>query len=112
MHKEKPERPRIECDSCEKTFSRKDHLYRHKREKHNELLKENLSYVEDLDSLNVNRCVQCEKVFTRGSDLKQHMKQVHGDGNLKQEHKCTSCEKPFGWKKSLQKHVKSKHSHA
>ena len=112
IHKVKPERPRIECDSCEKTFSRKDHLYRHKREKHNELLKENLSYVEDLDSLNVNRCVQCEKVFTRGSDLKQHMKQVHGDGNLKQEHKCTSCEKPFGWKKSLQKHVKSKHSHA
>ena len=110
MHKEKTEKPRVECDSCGKTFSRKDHLYRHKREQHNELLKENLSYVEDLGTLNVCRCVQCEKVFTRGSDLKQHMKHIHGDGKLKQEHKCTSCEKTFGWKKSLDRHMKSKHS--
>ena len=101
---------KVECDSCGKTFARKDHLYRHKREQHNELRKENLSYVVDLKTLNANRCGKCENVFTRASDLKKHIKQVHEDS--KQKHKCTMCEKTFGWRKSLERHVKAIHSHA
>ena len=59
IHKEKTEKTKNECDSCGKTFSRKDHLYRHKLEQHNELRKENLSHVGDLETLNVNRCGKC-----------------------------------------------------
>ena len=101
-----------ECDSCGKSFSRRDHLYRHKREQHYELTKQNLAYVRDLDTLNANMCGKCKKLFKRASDLKLHLQMVHGDGKPNQEHKCIKCEKTFGWKKSLERHVKTAHSHA
>ena len=100
-----------ECDACGKTFSRKDHLYRHKREQHYQLTKENLSYVGDLRTLNVNKCEQCDKLFKRPSDLKRHLQMVHGVGGANQEqlHQCNKCEKTFGWKSSLERHIKTKH---
>ena len=112
IHKEKTDTTKNECDSCGKMFSRKDHLDRHKRDQHKELTRENLSYVGDLNNLNVNKCGKCEKVLTRASDLKLHLQMVHGDGRPKQEHACIKCEKTFGWKKSLERHVKTMHSDA
>ena len=112
IHKEKTDTTKNECDSCGKMFSRKDHLDRHKRDQHKELTRENLSYVGDLNNLNVNKCGKCEKVLTRASDLKLHLQMVHGDGRPKQEHACIKCEKTFGWKKSLERHVKTMHSGA
>jgi uncharacterized C2H2 Zn-finger protein len=111
-HKEKSDKAKNECDDCGKTFSRKDHLYRHKREQHYKLTKQNLSYVGNLNNLNVNRCDKCDKLFKRASDLKRHNKMVHGEGdaNPKQQHNCENCDKTFCWKSSLERHVKMMHT--
>ena len=51
----------LEQLACGKNFSRKDHLYRHKQDQHKELRKDNLKYVGDLYTLNVNRCAKVYK---------------------------------------------------
>ena len=78
---------------------------------HFPFFKENLSYVGDLRTFNVNNCEKCEKLFKRPSDLKRHHQMVYGGTNPEELHRCNYCEKTFGWKSYLKRPIKTNHSH-
>ena len=54
----------FECEECDQTFKRAEHLRRHMSHVH-----------QDKGSL---KCPSCEKGFGRPDNLKRHMKKFHG----------------------------------
>jgi len=71
------------CTVCDKRFTRKDNLNRHRRR-----------HTED----NWYSCTQCEKGFHSQSYLRRHMN-VHSS-----KYKCTECGKCFQHSDGLMKH--------
>ncbi|KXJ22829.1 Zinc finger and SCAN domain-containing protein 22 [Exaiptasia diaphana] len=86
-------RTRLECQTCGKTFSRKDNLKRHmkvhqKEQKH--------------------QCVRCGKKFSRRDYLVKHQK-VHEKHVVDREFKCNNCGQTFSSVGELRSHLKSAH---
>jgi len=72
-----------ECEVCQKTFNRKDHLTKHKIVHSNK--KEHV-------------CSECNKAFSRKDKMKRHLKNIHGIVEMKsppkkESHECEVCGK-------------------
>ena len=104
------------CDKCNKSFTKKDHLKTHIQSIH-----ENVRY----------NCDKCDKSFTHKSSLRTHIRSAHKNvqcdkcnknfsdiGNLKKHiqsvhenirYNCDKCNKSFSLKGTLTKHIQSVH---
>ena len=81
-----------ECDECEKKFTNKRNLRRHKREVHFGR-NVNVNYVEDLDDAEYTiQCEHCDLRFKRNFVLKRHVVSVHSASKTFQ---CIKCDKAF-----------------
>ena len=127
---------RLQCDVCEKYFTRADNLTRHFQEAHLEpsgnshyalqLVKpfkcdfcgSRYKRKENLDDHKASShskasselfiCSICLKTFTNVKNKKRHMNTVHR--HTSDNHKCLHCNKSFSRKYNLAKHVKLYHS--
>ncbi|KAK3705281.1 hypothetical protein QZH41_008170 [Actinostola sp. cb2023] len=88
-----PMRTRFQCETCRKTFARKDILKRH-RKIH--------------DKAPVHKCNICGKKFNRLDYLKKH-KKVHEKRAVEREFKCNTCGEVFRNAASLKAHINSVH---
>ena len=61
------------CDSCQKSFTRKDNLTQHIRKFH----KDNYDISQKTSNISNFHCSSCDKSFTRKDNLKTHMKKFH-----------------------------------
>ena len=96
-HSEKAKCSTLKCQICQKTFSCKSALRRHKRDTCNF---ENKVYVM--------KCDLCETTFVRTSDLVKHKKnRVNPDSSSKLV--CSICDKNACNRKLLMAHIKAKH---
>ena len=80
------------CRICDKTFSSKSYLRRHRITVHEEG--------------KIHRCDLCNKSFGEKGTLQKHEKTVH---DKIKSYKCDSCDRKFGQKAHLESHVKSVH---
>ncbi|KXJ27504.1 Zinc finger and SCAN domain-containing protein 22 [Exaiptasia diaphana] len=92
-------RSRLECQTCGKSFSRKDALKRHEKVHQKE---------------KNHQCGQCGKNFSRRDYLKKHQK-VHEKHKLhkhsvEREYKCLTCGQTFSSVGQFKSHQKSVHS--
>ena len=85
-----------ECDGCDKSFTREEHLKRHAK-----------IHTEEP----VHRCeVQgCDKAFTRKERLTRHYKVTHLGQEPDRPFWCNHCGKDFQRKEHLQRHEKNIH---
>ena len=81
------------CDSCGKTFSRKDSLKTHINSIHN--------------GQKDHKCDSCGKTFSRKDSLKTHINSIH---NGLKDHECNSCGKAFSSAGNLKTHINSVHN--
>ena len=96
-----------ECDKCDKKFTNKRNLMRHKKEVHFGR-NVNVNHVENLDDAKyIIKCEQCDLKFKRNSVLKRHVASIHCASKSFQ---CISCEKAFSRKDTLTRHMKSIHT--
>jgi hypothetical protein len=82
---------KLECNFCEKTFRRRDHLNKHVRGVHTT----ERNFV----------CPVCSKKYTSDGTLKQHVSNSHSQ-KLQQ---CNYCDKAFARKDHLMKHIQGVH---
>ena len=76
---------KIKCFSCDKTFSRMDHLKRH----------------EKIHGENPNfHCYLCDKSFKNKDSLRKHVKVIHQHMKFS----CTLCPKTFTSKENMAAH--------
>ena len=112
------------CYICGATYARKDHLYRHIEEKHEDpqeitceicgevfhredhVVRHNESFHKE-EMGKKHQCDLCGKKFKRKDHLFRHMSK-HGDDKLK--YKCTKHDKKYGRKDHLHSHIKQAHS--
>jgi len=82
------------CQTCNKQFKQKCHLYRHQR-KHS----------------GVKRffCIRCSRGFYQRSNLRAHSRTHSNDSSISHRYACTFCNRRFTRNSSLMKHV-AKHS--
>ena len=81
---------KIICYICQKSFTRKHGLSRHKRTVHDKQLKQ---------------CNHCHKVYSRNNILLKHIETEHG--GFKRPSACRSCGSSFETKEELKNHMKS-----
>ena len=74
ISKNKSTENNFQCEGCDKSFTKKRSLERHRKVTHE-------GYREN--------CTKCSKTFTRKEFLISHIKTVHS--NTKPEFKCESC---------------------
>jgi len=84
----------LECKDCDKRFSRKNELKRHRLVKH--------------ENPNAFQCKVCKKNLSNKNSLRSHLK-AHEENQAK-PFKCLKCQKTFRMKRSLQSHQKYMHS--
>ena len=93
---------KFECEQCDKIFSRKEALQKHKLSCGMEKVKVRPISVFEF------KCETCEKKFTKLSYLKQHQR-THFTRETIQTYDCKHCEKKFTSNQNLSKHVTKKH---
>ena len=84
--------PKLQCDTCMKTFSRKADLTKHTTRVH-------------VNTHNL-KCKHCEKVYKIAGNLNRHMRESHGKVK---NHKCDICEATFTRLVYLRDHIKHRH---
>lgn len=82
---------KYECTKCEKQFSQRQSLSRHK---------------QSICGTVKFSCSKCKKVLKRKDSLNQHMRLCKG----KKELKCQVCDKEFTYTWFLQRHIKQSHT--
>jgi len=87
-------KPRINCEFCEQTFSRREGLKRHEITAHTDIRN--------------FKCVECPQTFARKDKLKRHVETVH---MTEKRFECETCGKGFNRKDKLQKHLHSDKAH-
>lgn len=87
-------KPRINCEFCEQTFSRREGLKRHEITAHTDIR----NY----------KCTECPQTFARKDKLKRHVETVH---MTEKRFECETCGKGFNRKDKLQKHLHSDKAH-
>ena len=89
------------CDRCEKVFTQKKHMKRHR---------ETVDGAKRLDVLdltnmpNKNICTICGSKFTRADNLHRHTQRAHS--KTEEEFTCKYCGKKFNTKWNLSRHEK------
>ena len=69
---------KYKCDTCEKDFTAKSSLNKHKIDYHSD------------EANKVHKCELCDKEFATGSTLKDHNKKIHQP--IKKWHFCDQCD--------------------
>ena len=87
--------PKLQCDTCMKTFSRKADLTKHTTRVH-------------VNTHNL-KCSNCDKVYKILGNLNRHMRESH---ERVRNHKCEICEATFNRPVQLREHMKLNHSKA
>ena len=87
-------KPRINCEFCEQTFSRREGLKRHEITAHTDIRN--------------FKCTECPQTFARKDKLKRHVETVH---MTEKRFECETCGKGFNRKDKLQKHLHSDKAH-
>ena len=105
------------CDLCDKTFTKDNSLYQHKKRKHGWQLENFVgSKVKALcryestvkePSPTMYQCEQCDKTFKYTVSLKEHVKIEHE--GIKDSYSCEECGKTFSRYMSLRLHIKGIH---
>ena len=112
---------RFECKSCQKTFSSKYTLVRHKSLIHDGVKqysceicckqfaqKYNLKdHFEKVHENNTYECNICKTTFSAKSNLKRHIITEHSE--KKKQHKCEKCEKSYTYFYALRNHIQISH---
>jgi len=82
------------CQTCNKQFKQKCHLYRHQRQ-----------------HSGVKRffCIRCSRGFYQRSNLRAHSRTHSNDSSISHRYACTFCNKRFTRNSSLMKHL-ARHS--
>ena len=113
----------LECDSCDKKFSFKSKLTRHKEAAHGEKSR-HICYLCGKASSNSNNlkhhiktvheerskvtCPTCGKLFGTAFHMKLHIKRIHE--GIRKDHICEQCGKSFSEAKTLREHLAAIHS--
>ena len=94
-------KPLFRCNFCEKSFSRKSQLKKHKLKSHPAVDTE--SEIKKLSENKIFECKKCKAVFRTQSKLDQHTRVHTGDKSFK----CDKCDKAFSRKTNLQLHIRT-----
>jgi uncharacterized Zn-finger protein len=95
-----------EFDECNKKFTNKQNMMRHKKEAHYER-NINVQFVEDMDDMKyIVECKECELKVKRKADLKRHEVGRHSSSR---SYQCSSCDETFPRNDGLTRHMKSTH---
>ena len=117
-----PNRPRLPCSFCNKTFTRKDSMESHIKSAHtanNTFTCEHLDCNRTFSSRSIYlshlkvhgdtkpyHCQECSMHFTLLFELKEHLKTEHSET---EELRCPECFKVFGSVKDLENHKLTSH---
>jgi len=87
----------FECDSCEKSFAKKENLLRHQIDH------------KSSDYMRCDfKCDKCQSVFRWKTSFQRHMKDIYND-NMTVKNVCNLCDKEFCTTKFLKAHMKFQH---
>ena len=90
----------FKCDLCDRAFSSKSALQRHKQNKN--INCNNFSY-----TYNIN-CADCKKIFKDTYAFKKHCQEKHNKNiNFDKQFECTFCNKKFSSNNTLKRHCKT-----
>ena len=107
--KREERRKKYDCNLCERTFSRTDHVKRHKMQHQHSPVEKTCDENVKSDTTKKKKkflCHLCPTQFTRALNVQYHLEEVH----LKlRPHQCSICNQTFGQVGTLNRHKKLKH---